>query len=63
MSKGKGYKKPIIIIICVIVCIIGGAALYVYNILDKINHVPLVHESEDKEVSNKKPEQMTPEDL
>ncbi len=63
MSKGKGYKKPIIIIICVIVCIIGGAALYVYNLLDKINHVPLVHESEDTEVSNKKPEQMTPEDL
>lgn len=51
----KGNKKTIIIVLCIIVAIVGGTALYVYNLLDKINYVPL----QDEETSEK----MTPDDL
>lgn len=60
MSKEKDYKKIIIIILCIIMSIVCGSAIYVYNLLDKINHMPLVN---DTEISTENPSEMTQEDL
>ena len=62
-KKKKNYKKILIITACVIVAVVGSVVLCAYNLLDKINHVPLVHESEETENPNIKPTELTPEDL
>lgn len=63
-SRGTGQMsktgKTVIIILCVILVIAGGAAIYVYNLLDKIEHTPLVY---NEEIEDEKPEELTPKDL
>lgn len=63
MKKGKNYKKKLIIILCIVIAAVSSIVLCAYNILDKINHVPLMQESEGIDGDNAKSIEMTAEEL
>ncbi|NMA95293.1 MAG: LCP family protein [Clostridiales bacterium] len=53
--------RALTILLCVLLLILGSGIFYVYNLLGKIQHNPLVKDSE--EVNSKPGKKMTPEDL
>lgn len=60
MNKVTEHKKKIIIILCTIMSIVFGSVIYIYSLLDKINHVSLVN---DIGVSTENPRAIIQEDL
>lgn len=63
-SKTKKRKRRgiriLIAVLCIILLIAAGGVSYVYTLLGKIKHTPLVHENG---TDDEKPKKMTPEDL
>ncbi|WP_129724210.1 LCP family protein [Xylanivirga thermophila] len=61
MGKGKRFTKVLVIILCLLVIVVGATIIWAYNLLNKVQHVPLVDEGKTK--SDVKPVVLTPKDL